>query len=295
MTYIIHIGYPKTGTTWLQKELFPKVKNYTVLIKPEITRVLVKKTMEYKKWKTTFTNLSNENLIISDEDLVTKKVEHITPQEKAKRLYEIFPQAHIVIFIREQKNIIESAYSQYVKSGGTLKFKEYLTLLKSTRKIYYWNYLRIINFYASLFGKKRIHIFLYESLKNEPDFVRKFSQIFNFILSSKPNIKKHRNLALTPFVLNIWCFLNQFTKRRLYSNFLYKKYYFHVPALFSLSKYFCLFLNFVIKKVFKNPGRLKIPEKTGELLDKVFEESNLQLKEKYKVNQILKYNYAVKK
>ena len=33
MTQFIHVGYPKTGTTWLQKQIFPYIENHKKIIK----------------------------------------------------------------------------------------------------------------------------------------------------------------------------------------------------------------------------------------------------------------------
>ena len=46
---IIHIGYPKTATSWLQREFFPKVNNISIIPKKEIFKKNMKGKPVYLK------------------------------------------------------------------------------------------------------------------------------------------------------------------------------------------------------------------------------------------------------
>ncbi|MEM6446734.1 MAG: sulfotransferase domain-containing protein [Cyanobacteria bacterium P01_D01_bin.123] len=111
----------------------------------------------------------------------------------AKRLSEAIPNAEIILFLRNQTDLIVSLYNQYVKTGFfdkyldssflhapgnglTLenwmhsdkrwnlnnRFINHLSLISTE----YFRYSKISSLYAKLF--KSAHIFLYEDFKSEP-------------------------------------------------------------------------------------------------------------------------------
>ncbi len=67
----------------------------------------------------------------------------------------------ILITIRNQFDILESAFKQYIKVGGVLKFRSYFNLKGDNSMYYftmhrfhldYFNYFHIIKLYSDLFG-----------------------------------------------------------------------------------------------------------------------------------------------
>ena len=112
---VIHVGLHKTGTTFLQYEIFSKLKNTncTFLLKYE-------------------TKIYDDKInIISDEELSvnpftpTYHREHLDCDYRfviADRLHSIFPDAKIILGIRDKESWVRSIYSQYVKSGGIYSF-----------------------------------------------------------------------------------------------------------------------------------------------------------------------------
>ena len=119
---IIHIGMHKTGTTFLQKVIFPKLDN-------------------------TFYAHNNEFFIPWKEQL-SKKADHMLlsyerfsgfPWNKFKeknswlksfylnidQLKKFFPNAIIIIFFRKQGDLLLSIYKQYLQVGGELSFDDF--------------------------------------------------------------------------------------------------------------------------------------------------------------------------
>ena len=113
---LIHIGYPKSGTTWFQKNFYPNVKNAGYIPRNDVQDHIIRPyaigfdTTESAQF---FNQEQDNNLIICEELLlasvrsggfngfVTKEIGH--------RLKSIFPNAIIVIFIRNQVDLIASA------------------------------------------------------------------------------------------------------------------------------------------------------------------------------------------
>src|SRR5258706_14314689 len=113
----IHVGYPKTGTTFLQNEIFPKLQevNYikSLLIRPETSRIIrqdefsfdydqIQNNLErhFVKGKNV---LSNEGLI--GDFFLCKLVNNKLIADRLKRL---FPNAKIIISLRNQYDLMES-------------------------------------------------------------------------------------------------------------------------------------------------------------------------------------------
>jgi len=294
MTQIIHIGYPKTATTWFQKSIFPNISNFKLIPKETIQKYIVSTSEdEFEKFIVDCKKLiPDNNFILSDEDFITNKPEHIPPIEKAKRLQKLFPEAQIILFIRNQPDIIASAYSQHIKAGGTLNPDQYIETLIQSDKLSHWEYDKIIKIYQNLFGKRSVNIFLYESI-NQQDFLTKFSQQFNFQLKNNNVSTKLYNKHLCPLILSITRKLNHFTKYQLYTKFPPKSYYFHVPLLFSilrikmnfLNSIFCFSRHSYAHKIFRN--------KEFNLIKNFFIESNQKLFNELDIKDISKYNYPM--
>ena len=132
---IIHIGYPKTGTTWLQNSLFPKIKNYTCVERDFILKELILinafEFNEQKAQQVFYNQYGNDkNVIISLEGFVgttySSDLNGFYSKEVAIRLKKVFPEAKIMIGIRNQLTIIPSTYLQYIRGGGTHNVKNYL-------------------------------------------------------------------------------------------------------------------------------------------------------------------------
>jgi hypothetical protein len=87
----------------------------------------------------------------------------------AHRLKAVFPDAKIVIGIRNQRDYIESNYKQYVILGGKLSYRKFLSdsyafnygLLPKL------NYEKLISYYFNIFGKENVHVYLLEEFKQD--------------------------------------------------------------------------------------------------------------------------------
>ena len=95
MKKIIHVGLHKTGTTFLQKEVFP-------LIDLDI--------ISLETFSSDPTNVANK---------ATGRA--IT----ANALYRLCPEATILVCFREENEWVDSLYAHYIRAGSTMSRSEY--------------------------------------------------------------------------------------------------------------------------------------------------------------------------
>jgi hypothetical protein len=189
----IHIGYPKTGTTFLQQQIFPKVQGLKCIniraIDSALSKIMYQDELSFncEQIKTEMiAHFAQGKNIISFESLIGEIFNKLINNTLiAQRLAKLFPEAKIIITIRNQYDLIESLYRQYIHEGGTKKFRDFINLKNGQFYPSYdifdftvnpemFNYSNFIDYYANLFGENSILILPYELLKSNPDlFIEK--------------------------------------------------------------------------------------------------------------------------
>lgn len=215
---IIHIGVGKTGTTTLQSNVFNKLKNVSCLGRPNhldnvykdfIYGVRLAEDYEFQQYTQAFTervkNAEYNTVIISDENLAFDVASHV-----ARRLKILFPDAHILITIRNQETALISRYSghEYFLKGtpvdSRVKFISFDEFFDFHIKNHSTGYFRHVKYddltksYASHFGGDRIHLLLFEEMVSNPEaFCEKLSvltriekSILTDLLISNPKQRK---------------------------------------------------------------------------------------------------------
>lgn len=242
---IAHIGYHKTGTTWFQNYFYPYVNSHHY-----IHRNLVRRSLLFDHAFSFNPAHARENLgspqidpfIICEEELSGsfETGGHLGAfsKEVADRLYKISPQSSIVIFVRNQIDILASIYAQYIKMGGTHKPEKFFFPRENRKSIRnkpfkvplfsfdHFNYIGLIRHYQELFPYKNVHVFLYEDFQSNPE---KFLQKFSHDLGIKYDIN---NINLTP--VNISFRLRALKLARLLNHFSHrgvvdKRYFISLP------------------------------------------------------------------
>lgn len=180
---LIHLGYHKTATTWLQRHFFPKHPQIDFIGEhKELSPLLIAphgfdfegkiaQNFFYPKLEQAFKE--NKVPVISAERLSGNPHSGgYDSKEIADRLKEVFSDAKILIMIRHQPEAILSNYKQYIKMGGICTLKEYMFPPQEGRiplfKLDNFKYHRLANYYAKLFGKENIKIIPYEKFLFHP-------------------------------------------------------------------------------------------------------------------------------
>jgi len=186
---IVHIGYHKTATTWLQTHFFPSVRNYRHAGKDALeAAILNEHELAYDPARARAQLLQGEpepaKLIFSHEAFSGPPhvggFQGFYATGMAQRLRATLPEARIVVVLRNQIDIVPTAYKQYVRVGGTHRIDRYLHPATYQRigfhkprkiptfSLDHFNYDRLIGFYEELFGRERVHVFLYEDFREDP-------------------------------------------------------------------------------------------------------------------------------
>jgi hypothetical protein len=182
---LLHIGFHKTGTTWLQQHLFCEADAGFAEVgsEIEIKRFVVKPhDLDFRPGKCRgffverIAAATARGLVpvISAERLCGDMLFGAPDSAQlADRLYRSFPEARVLIVVREQRRMLFSHYHQYVKMGGRLELERYLHKPKSPHPwpcdLRHFEYDRLIAYYRTLFGESEVLVLPYELFRSEPE------------------------------------------------------------------------------------------------------------------------------
>lgn len=185
---LVHIGYPKTASTFLQFKIF----NNESLGFKDITKGSMAYFVEWddfdfsaEKVREYYHNVLSESQskglipVISSEVFSVRFGKPTYQKTLAERLYETFPDAKIFFFIREQMGAIASFYNQVVKGRYTRSIEEFIEdainkegnpqLIGDRKRISVNNYKYdlLIDYYQKKFGKEKVLVLPFEMFKQE--------------------------------------------------------------------------------------------------------------------------------
>lgn len=180
MTLAIHIGYHKTATTWLQRQVFIPSMGFTSLLsQQEVDRLLIKPhDLDFQAeparsaiQKMTQAVSYGSYPVISSENLSGHPFFGGRQSAAiAKRLQSVVPDAHIVITVRSQDTLLPSVYMQYLQRGGTLSHQDFFECSSGFGypgfELEHFRYHRLISLYQRLFEK--VHVMTYEQFSRSP-------------------------------------------------------------------------------------------------------------------------------
>ncbi len=193
---LLHIGYHKTASSLLQTTVFDRADQGFMRPLDEPRHQLVvdfvrpgpfgyaPETMR-AKYRDHLETASRKNLtmVLSHERLSGYPPSGgYDSRTLADRLHATFPEASVLIVIREQVGLISSMYSQYVTDGGDMGLKNYLTapqphlMRMPSFSFDFYEFDRLIGYYQALFGEDRVLVMPYEILRRHPAaFVERIS------------------------------------------------------------------------------------------------------------------------
>lgn len=174
---ILHIGYHKTGTTWLQVEGFRLLEGVERIHGPDakaLLRELATGRGEFapEKLRSLIEKSEACHPLISYEFLsgqVFNGSQHGT--RTAHRLAEALPEAMTLIVVRRQPEMLESLHAQYVNQGGTVSFPNFLAGSGHGFDLNpeHLEYDRLVSTYVDLFGEPNVLVLPYELLRARPE------------------------------------------------------------------------------------------------------------------------------
>jgi hypothetical protein len=226
-----HIGYPKSASTTLQKQLFNKhselinlglyptnnvgsdttiseFSNYTndKNIKLFYDNLLKKNELNYQKSSNDKLRNKlleqykeeNKSFIFSEERATSVFFTHPDIGLKANRIKSLFPNARIIIIVRNQIEAMTSMYADFpfdprsFAIGDPIDIDKWVKIVLEDDFLFYkdmLDYNSVINYYHELFGIENVCVLPFEMLVKD---IKNFSDaISNFM-----NINKEETLKL---------------------------------------------------------------------------------------------------
>lgn len=231
-----HLGLPKVASSFLQKEIFPNLKN--IKFHPK------QKFDEYKYLKGL--DLQKNHLFSSEKNRGL--------EEAIEEIIEYFPEAKFIYLVRRQDLWIFSKYKYYIRKHGWKSFEDFFDIENNKgvwrrEELFFSNKIK----YIEKLSKSKPLVLTHDTLKSNPDlFFQRITQYTGTTLSAKARksriIKKafsEKQLIFLRFFNRIYRYKEAKTPYK-FLNILHYRYRQHL--LHSIA-FFCRFLpNFLIGK-----------------------------------------------
>jgi len=215
---LIHIGYPKTASSWLQADIFSNqstgfcvpwenqdglchaATDFFVncdIFSPTAAQEFFQPGLETAKQQQLTPVLSNE--FLSGCAFFTHYNYHQSlPQEIAERLKSVFPNAKILIMIREQKSMLISAYRQMLIMGNSLTIEEFIntgdkdiTKHPTVGNLENLKFDQLVQKYQEVFGRENLLVLPLEMLTKDKKVF--FHQLYTFAETPEQEIKNEES------------------------------------------------------------------------------------------------------
>jgi hypothetical protein len=287
----IHIGYPKTGSTYLQKHVFTQIKNLEFLghkefVESGLFNLLwrIERAIDYDF---IFNYIKDKRFFISFEEITGPSMQgSLVMDEIPLRLKKALKQdIKVLITIRRQDTLIKSLYLQYLHLGGTLSFKNIINnknFGQSRIETEAYNFYKTYIKYCEIFGSENVVIIPYEYLLESPKLFKKHLELFfeNEVFDLVDN--KNENRSVKGLQVKYLRFVNNFL-----DSWVSEKYI--VPSSLVKQNKFRLKLQ---KSNFLRFGKSfnENENKLSQIILKQFYVSNKALDEKLDLN-LKKYGY----
>jgi hypothetical protein len=250
---IVHIGYHKTATTWFQKSVYPLVRSHAYVPRDRVKRAFLTASALHfdPAWTREQLKLAPGMApILCEEELSgylhTGGLMGFLSQEMAHRIHQVFPDAHIVIFVRAQPEMIAACYQQYLRGGGTYAPRRYLwpkdSLSGAAAAQYkiprfsfdHFEYDRLAAHYGELFGRENVSVYAYEEIQRDArGFLERYAKEVGITLDASAISMGRQNASYSRPLAWLARVLNRFTDRTVND----KRHWLHVPRWYSARRF----------------------------------------------------------
>jgi hypothetical protein len=186
---LIHIGYHKTATSWLQKCIFSRedmgfLSPWTVTTGEAIQHFVIANEFRFDATRARHAfqggmdNAIERSLmpVLSHQDLCGYAMYgRYYGRVVAERLYQSFPGARILIGIREQKSMLLSQYRQYLRQDGVHSLDAFIGTgderagFAPIFRLDHLEYDLLVEHYQRLFGRANVLVMPIELLYENPN------------------------------------------------------------------------------------------------------------------------------
>lgn len=206
---MLHIGMPRTGTTFFQHEVFPKLN--IRYISPDFFKYGHIGTLAefYNYIIKEDTLISNENIYC---DMWSKEDDRF---ERLEIIHKLFPHAKIIFGIRNKEALKRSWYKKSIGVGAIWSYDEFLQSIN----LNFFDYEPYIEKLKEMF--EDVYVYKYEGFRKNPDKI--IEEMCDFIDVETPQIEKEAykrkwNVGYTDKQIKIARVINKLFKTRLNPN-----------------------------------------------------------------------------
>jgi hypothetical protein len=280
---LLHVGLHKTGTTLLEEVLFcrPGTPHFHAVADK---RQLYGTTLSIKAQDIPLeaarapllaaaeaARADNRTLALLGETWAARPFVHPAIRTaNLTRIRDLFPQARILVTIREQCSLIYSMYGQYIRFGYTNSLTEFLSRPpdpmagNAILNYGFYDFARLHDECCAIFGPDRVLMLPFEMIFRDPaELLARFGSFIGRDLSGERlETGKKVNSALSPLALAVGRHANRFIsrdtpwlspRRRRFPNALAAKVDGFVPASLSARQ--------------QKAARAQVAEAVGDIYD----------------------------
>jgi len=316
---LIHIGYHKTGTTWLQKRLFNQPGKGFISLTKTPGSENDKRLSTISIFPKNFI-FGSENNILSLNEFSPERVRGLLEKYKLEdsgvpvisyerlsghpdsggfdsekiclRLSQVFDSPKIFIVIREQKSLILSCYNQLFTLGCTMSLKDYICrpgrgwTPKFNKRFFMFNHL--ISLYQEVFGEEKVLVLPYEMFRHESaKFLERLGSFSGANIPDSLPVQEKVNPSKNIFLESNLRWLNWFT----WPNPAYENYPFYMGKIIRiLDRAIRKGLRKIIPDFLENRALDQHKQIIEQEIGDFYRESNIKTSELIGID-LKKYNY----
>jgi len=184
----VHIGYHKTATTWLQREILPRHPQIRSFVSgsphasPLLQEIIGRSDRDFDAARARRAYEARlVELDVPADGTVVISAERLSGHAAtggydtfgiARRLEAVLPEARVFFAVREQVAMIESEYRQLVLEGCPSRIERLIDETSSWVDVGFdlghYEYDRLADEYVRAFGDDRVAVFAFESIREHP-------------------------------------------------------------------------------------------------------------------------------
>lgn len=239
---ILHVGLPKAATAFMRRSIYPRLDSAKVFHSQDFFRDEIRiitegyfKHVEAEDFRAAFKKkadgLSQESLLLCEFGLTGNPAvpgtDYRSFRERVDYVHQAFPEASIIIILRNQIDWMTSIYRNSIEVGYDISFDEFLNFHdgafhEKTHDEYTnldalsFDFSQICNYYVKLFGRENVHVFFQEDLRADPEgFIGEIRQLVGCDFEHEIKMEKV-NRGLSALALAITRFKNRLSGGRPY-------------------------------------------------------------------------------
>jgi hypothetical protein len=181
---LVHIGYPKALSSWLQSHLFTPRNGFCTVMDPLATELLLIGPTPFafdagraREWMDSRRRTAADGSalvdVVTSEGLVGNMFcGGFNARTNADRLKTLLPRARVLIVVREQKAAIRSLYKTLVAWGMPLPIGRLLdpleTAIAPQFNLDFLRYDLLVAYYQQLYGRQAVLVLPFEQFLADP-------------------------------------------------------------------------------------------------------------------------------